>query len=650
MATLDECLQIQAQYSILQAPTIPSSTTSANTTNVATGASPTKSKQLSTGGVSARVASTTNNTLTIALQNNTTSTNVWAYITGLDINNNNAVFMLESDGATGYYPTSPPNIQSPLAQNCHIQLGNPGTYRTVTVPQLAGGRIWFCRDNQLTFLLNPGPALVEPSVTNPSDPNYDFYWSFAEFTFNSFQVFANITYVDFVSLPVSLALQDETGATQLVPGIPSTGLDTVCSGLVAQHNTDGAGWDQLVVKSSSSGTGANLRALSPNSGIVMNRSLFNGYYQPYVNAVWAKYASTPLNLDTQGQWGVVTGVVGSDGTFSFGSVGSFPQPSAADIFSCSTGAFAAYPQNTDEMGNITARLAAAFNRSTLLIDADQPTGEQVGTYYQNAITNHYSRIVHAANPDGHGYAFPYDDVAPSDAANVAGTVASGNPSILAVSVGGPATIPAKKNRSEIPVRQMARSGGHASQQVGGRRSSRGARVRRGLFWEPVASFQTYPIHDVHDESEGLGVNVVEQEQEVDEKRVIEMRQVEEVQQQQQPRNEKVDLEQGLFTGKMEAEILGQQQQQQVLERPIRSLLPAGLIPSGLLAKVESVMERLAENPAYSYLKPALDNIARWVVALLSLSLRTVVSRVVMLFVLVCCSFLLGFFGRINGGN
>ena len=47
---------------------------------------------------------------------------------------------------------------------------------------------------------------------------------------------------------------------------------------MAQHNKDGQGWDQLVVKASS---GANLRALSPNSGIVMNNSLFNGYYQGY---------------------------------------------------------------------------------------------------------------------------------------------------------------------------------------------------------------------------------------------------------------------------------------------------------------------------------------------------------------------------------
>ena len=64
-----------------------------------------------------------------------------------------------------------------------------------------------------------------------------------------------------------------------------------------------------------------------------------------------------------------------------------------------------------EMLAILPRLAAAFNRSTLLIDSDQPDGENLADYYTNAITNHYARIAHATTIDGRGYAFPYDDVA-----------------------------------------------------------------------------------------------------------------------------------------------------------------------------------------------------------------------------------------------
>ena len=79
--------------------------------------------------------------------------------------------------------------------------------------------------------------------------------------------------------------------------------------------------------------------------------------------------------------------------------------------------------------NITARLAAAFNRSTLLVDDNTPDGENPSNYYQNPVTNHYARLVHAANLDGRGYAFPYDDVAPSNGADQSGSVFDPNEDI-----------------------------------------------------------------------------------------------------------------------------------------------------------------------------------------------------------------------------
>ena len=124
----------------------------------------------------------TSNTVNIALQNQTTSGTVYAYITGTAIDNNGALFLLQSDGKTPYYPSSPSSTGAPLAQDCAIPLGAPGNTVTVTVPHLAGSRIWFSVDNTLTFLLNPAnppsnaPGLVEPAVTNPSDPNINTNW------------------------------------------------------------------------------------------------------------------------------------------------------------------------------------------------------------------------------------------------------------------------------------------------------------------------------------------------------------------------------------------------------------------------------------------------------------------------------------------
>lgn len=373
-------------------------------------------------------ASATSSTLQIALQNTTTSSAVYAYVTGNAIDNGNALMLLEADGHTVYYPSSPSATGAPLGADCAIPLGAPGTTTTVTIPHIAGGRLWFSVGGPLTFLLNPGPALVEPSVTNPSDPNVNLSWDFCEFTFNSSQLYANITYVDFVCLPIAMTLTNSAGAVQSVAGMPADGLDTVCANLVAQHDTDGAGWNQLVVTAN----GKNLRALSPNNGIVMNSSLFSGYYQPYVDQVWSTYASRSLTVDTQASWGSASGSV-SGGVLEFPGVGSFAQPSAADIFSCSTGPFA---NASGEMGALIARISAAFNRSTLLIDSDQPDGENPADYYTAAVTNHYARIVHAANLDGRGYAFPYDDVTPNGGTDQSGYVADPNPVLWTVAVGG----------------------------------------------------------------------------------------------------------------------------------------------------------------------------------------------------------------------
>jgi hypothetical protein len=373
-------------------------------------------------------ASATPATLQIDIQNTTTSSEVYAYVTGQAINNGDALMLLEADGHTVYYPSSPSSPGSALGANCAIPLGAPGSTISITIPQIAGGRIWFSVGAPITFLLNPGPALVEPSVSNPSDPNINVMWDFCEFTFNSAQIYANISYVDFVSIPISLALTNSSGTVQSVSGMSSTGLDTVCSNLIAQHAADGAGWNQLVVTSG----GRNLRALSPNNGIVMNSSLFSGYYQPYVNEVWSKYSGQSLTVDTQASWGSVSGTV-SGGVLNFPGVGSFAQPSAADIFSCSTGPFA---NASGEMGTLIARISAAFNRSTLLIDTDQPDGENPSNYYQNSITNHYARIVHAANLDGRGYAFPYDDVTPNGGSDQSGYVSDPNPALLTIAVGG----------------------------------------------------------------------------------------------------------------------------------------------------------------------------------------------------------------------
>lgn len=113
----------------------------------------------------------TSGPLPIQIINNSTYSTAYCYITGLNLDNNNALMLLGPDGKRPYYPPSPSSTCQPLGQDCSIPLGPPGTSLTIQIPHIAGCRIWFSYGNKLTFLVSPGPALVEPSVTNPTDPS-----------------------------------------------------------------------------------------------------------------------------------------------------------------------------------------------------------------------------------------------------------------------------------------------------------------------------------------------------------------------------------------------------------------------------------------------------------------------------------------------
>ncbi|KAH7327220.1 hypothetical protein BKA65DRAFT_528190 [Rhexocercosporidium sp. MPI-PUGE-AT-0058] len=339
----------------------------------------------------------------------------------------NKVCLIQADGKTPYFPTDITSVGTPLQENCAIPLGGPGSLTTVTIPYIAGGRIWFSLNKELTFLLNPGPAIAEPSVTNRTDPNIDISWGFCEFTYNKGSLYANISYVDFVSLPISMSLTTTEGDVQSVAGLYQDGLQRVVDSIRGLED-ECADWQDLVYEAE----GEPIRVLSPNNARVMRGGkMFEGYYDEYVNAVWDKYRAEPLIVDTQASYGVLEGWVNDDDELCFEGHGRFSKPDTGDIFSCSTKCFR---DNKAAMGPLTARISAALNRSTLLTNGVQPTNERVSEFYTHGVTNHYARFVHEANIDGRGYAFPYDDVpAPGDV-DQSGFV-TGKPEAFAVVIG-----------------------------------------------------------------------------------------------------------------------------------------------------------------------------------------------------------------------
>ena len=366
--------------------------------------------------------------LQFALQNHSNSSEVYIYITGLAIQHNSQRCFIQANGKELYFPNDVSKVGSPLEVDCAIPLGPPGNTVCVTVPQLAGARLWISMDSKLTFLLNPGPGLVEPSVLNPGDPNAKVNFGFCEFTLNDAQLYANITYVDFVPLiPIALSLKTASGALQHVAGMPPDGLTRIANALRTQTQQDGWPWDKLIVEQN----GRLLRVLNPTHGGAVGAN-FNGYFEPYVEQVWQKYRQgANVKINTQAAPGILSGSVNRNGEFVVGSE-SFPKPTTADILSCNTGPFVTGPSPVRNA--IIPRLAAGFVRTAILSNEEQPSSPD--TFYRQNPTHHYSRIVHENNIDAKGYAFAYDDVQQDGGEDQSGKVNDGAPLLFTVTIGG----------------------------------------------------------------------------------------------------------------------------------------------------------------------------------------------------------------------
>lgn len=379
--------------------------------------------------------------LKLALVNYLNSNNVKAYVTGL--NANNQLVFLGPNGQF-YYPSTSSSSPVPLSDaNIAIPLGAKGSTTSATIPgYLSASRVWFS-DGSLKFYVvgTPnGPGLVEPAAVNPNDPNAATNYGFAELTWiQNGGLFADISFVDFVGLPLGIKLTTTDGtATQQALGLPSNAVSSVCSVLQGQSKNDGQPWGDTCVYTPS---GSLIRVLAPNAYLSQKNTAFSGYFDSYVRQVFQHYSTTPLTINTQSAAGNVqcTANVNSMTITCNGDNRSYAAPSAADIFGCNSGPFAIQAGDNAVHYAVVPRLCAAFNRGTFLLNGGntQPSLAP-SSYYTSSpgIYNYFSKAVHQFESNGLGYAFSYDDVAPTDQQNVAGVVASGAPGTLTLLVGG----------------------------------------------------------------------------------------------------------------------------------------------------------------------------------------------------------------------
>ncbi|MCJ1324652.1 hypothetical protein MMC10_001314 [Thelotrema lepadinum] len=362
--------------------------------------------------------------------------NVNAYVTGLDVNGN--LVMLQPNGQWYYPPSTTASTPQPITADVGLQIGGQGATLKIALPDyISAARLWFANGDLQFFVVsgaNGKPSLVEPSSSNPDDPNADINWGFVELSWvSNGGLFANISYVDFVGMVLSMSLVTGSKTTVSAGGLASSAVNSICSKLAAQGAEDGQPWGDLCMADSS---GTLLRVIAPGDYMSTNPSAFKGYYDSYIDQVWAKYASSPLTINTQAAAGNVSCTVSGSTLTCDGDNRGYAKPSAADIFGCNSGPFAIEAGDNAVHYAVVPRLCAAFVRTTLLLPGGnvQPS-LPASSYYSTSPTDWFSAFVHENEIDNLGYAFSYDDVNPSGE-NESGVVSDANPQLLTITIGG----------------------------------------------------------------------------------------------------------------------------------------------------------------------------------------------------------------------
>ena len=268
----------------------------------------------------------------------------------------------------------------------------------VYVPSIKSGRMYLSYEKPIYLTFNQAAdgriGFAGPDLNNPTDPNSDTLFEFAEFTIDGKYYWGNTTRVDFFSFPVVTRL---IGHTQYETYDKTVGdIGTRDEIFAAFRNEAPDAFDTLV---------GDKRIMAPCKTTFNVGQQYGNYFDAYINEFWTKYTNEDLVFSCEG--GVFTGRVEGN-RMKFTKTGDstayyVSKPTTQDILE-GKGAFAS--GNATELV-IEAQLCAAFNRGV----ATEPSKwNKPAEYYQNAINNFYSGFFHRHSVVGLAYGFCYDDV------------------------------------------------------------------------------------------------------------------------------------------------------------------------------------------------------------------------------------------------
>ncbi len=269
----------------------------------------------------------------------------------------------------------------------------------VSIPRIDSGRMFISLGSPMYIKINQAAdgrlGFAGPDMNNPSDPNQDVNFEWIEFTVDQWGYHGNTTRVDQFGFPLKTRLLGRDGYDRTLGENASRAKIFADFEALAQPEFRG-----LVQRP--------YRIVAPAKSVFNRNQAYGNYFAPYVDQVWAYYASTDLVFTAEA--GTFRGrVIGND--FVFSKNGG-PQnlyirgkPTTQEILEGS-GRLAS--GSSDEKV-VQAQITAAFNRH-LLMRVDPSQWSNASTYYGAGPANYYSKFWHDHSIDGLAYGFCYDDV------------------------------------------------------------------------------------------------------------------------------------------------------------------------------------------------------------------------------------------------
>jgi hypothetical protein len=304
------------------------------------------------------------------------------------------------------------------------------------MPHIISGRVYISFEKPAYFHVNAGPALAYPSALNSNLPNYSIVFDKIELDWQNGQLpFMNTTTVDFFSISFKLELKD-SGTS-----LGQAGFTKTRKAIIDELTALASPWQNCVVKNSGD---AVVRFVAPQ--LLSDPNPFANYFDSYINDIYTYYKTNILtlsNLPDVETWSA-TGQVDGSGVFTFTVDGTGETVTIDNlvgqgkhIFGCD-GAGYLFTTGSDSIQRqgIIRQMGAALNRSVLYNIKDSSTwwGDPAN-FYNQTITNHYSKILHEGAYNGYCYGFPYDDVGHYDT-GITGNATEAIITIQSMSAGG----------------------------------------------------------------------------------------------------------------------------------------------------------------------------------------------------------------------